>query len=95
MSGSEGTTLFAFIKKRFLLVLGWICVFAGLVIGPLPGPGGIPLLLLGTTIVLTQSFTARRNFVKLNRRYPKWIDPLRKRLRKRRNKPNGDAPPPP
>lgn len=90
MSGSEGTALFAFIKKRFLLVLGWVCVFIGLVIGPLPGPGGIPMILLGTTIILTQSFAARRNFVKLNRRYPKWIGPLRRRLSKRK-----DLPPPP
>lgn len=90
MSGSEGTALLAFIKKRFLLVLGWTIVVAALLIGVLPGPGGTPLFLLGMTIVLAQSFSARRNFVKLNRRYPKWVGPFRRMLSKRK-----DMPPPP
>lgn len=73
-----------FVKKYLLLFVGWLLVVLGLTVGPLPGPGGIPLILLGSTLVLAQSIWARRKFVRLQRRYPKWLDPVRRMLKRKR-----------
>ena len=73
-----------FVKKYFLLILGWLLILIGLIIGPLPGPGGIPLTLLGATLVLAQSIRARRTFVRMQRRHPKWLDPVRRMLTRKR-----------
>lgn len=73
-----------FVKKYLLLIVGWLLVLVGLAVGPLPGPGGIPLILLGATLVLAQSIWARRKFVRLQRRYPRWLDPVRRMLKRKR-----------
>lgn len=73
-----------FLKKYLLLILGWLLILLGLIVGPLPGPGGIPLILLGATLVLAQSIRARRTFVRMQRRYPRWLDPVRRMLKRKR-----------
>ena len=69
--------------KRFgLTVLGFAIIAAGILIAPVPGPGGIPVIVVGLMIVLKNSFKARRQFVRLHRAHPKVISPIRRLLRR-------------
>ena len=65
-----------------LLLLGMAIIAFGILIAPLPGPGGIPVIVIGLMIVLRNSFAARRQFVKLHRAYPKTLYPIRRLLRR-------------
>lgn len=42
------------IRKPIILILGGILIIASLLTGWLPGPGGIPLFLLGIAILATE-----------------------------------------
>ena len=52
----------------------------GILIAPLPGPGGIPVIVVGLMVVLRNSFKARRHFVRFQRAHPKMISPIRRLL---------------
>jgi hypothetical protein len=65
-----------------LMLLGLAIIALGVLISPIPGPGGIPLIVIGLMIVLRNSFYARRQFVKMQRAHPKMIFPLRRLLRR-------------
>ena len=65
-----------------LVVVGSLIVVAGIAIAPLPGPGGIPVIVVGLMVVLRNSFKARRQFVRLHRAYPKTLYPIRRLLRR-------------
>jgi len=65
-----------------LVLLGLAIVLAGILIAPLPGPGGIPVIVVGLMIVLRNSFKARRHFVKFQRAHPKMVFPIRRLLRR-------------
>ncbi len=71
---------------RWALVgLGLLIMVAGvpLLVLPLPlhGPG-LLLIAAGLVIVLRNSFTARRHFIKAQRRHPKIVFPLRRLIRR-------------
>lgn len=70
------------IARVALLVLGVAIVLAGIAIAPLPGPGGIPVIVVGLMIILRNSFKARRVFVRVQRRHPKTMSPIRRLLRR-------------
>jgi len=57
-------------------------VVIGIAIAPLPGPGGIPVIVVGLMIMLRNSFAARRQFVRFQRAHPKLIFPIRRLLRR-------------
>ena len=59
-----------------------ILIAAGVLIAPLPGPGGIPVIVVGLMVVLKNSFKARRQFVRLHRAHPRVISPIRRLLRR-------------
>lgn len=65
-----------------LVLLGTAIVIAGVLIAPLPGPGGIPVIVVGLMIVLRNSFRAKRQFVKFQRAHPKMVFPIRRLLRR-------------
>lgn len=65
-----------------LVILGLAIVLAGVLIAPLPGPGGLPVIVVGLMIVLKNSFKARRLFVQVQRRHPNWVHPVRRLLRR-------------
>ena len=68
---------------RFLLVIvGLIIVIAGVLIAPLPGPMGLPIVVVGLMVVLRNSFKARRQFVRFQRAHPRMIFPIRRLLRR-------------
>lgn len=70
------------IKRTGMMLLGFAIIIAGVLIAPLPGPGGIPVIVVGLMIVLKNSFKARRQFVKLHRAHPKMLSPIRRLLRR-------------
>jgi hypothetical protein len=70
------------LTRWLLLIVGGLVVLAGILIAPLPGPGGIPVIVVGLMIMLRNSFAARRQFVRFQRAHPKLIFPIRRLLRK-------------
>jgi len=75
--------MMALILKVVLTVLGILLMLAGVAISPLPGPMGLPVVVLGLIITLRASPWAKRRFVRLYSRHPKWFGPVRRLLRKR------------
>lgn len=70
------------IVRVALMLLGVALVLLGIAIAPLPGPLGVPVSVLGLMIVLRNSFRARRVFVRVQRRHPKAMSPIRRLLRR-------------
>jgi hypothetical protein len=70
------------IRRFGMVMLGFGIIGVGILIAPLPGPGGIPVIVVGLMVVLRNSFKARRQFVRLNRAYPKTLYPIRRLLRR-------------
>ena len=66
-----------------VLVGGWLLIGVGAVFALLPGHVGVFPLVLGLIIVLRTSRAARRRFILLQRRHPKWVYPLRRLLRRK------------
>jgi hypothetical protein len=71
-----------------LFALGVILIILGLIISPLPGPGGVFLIAPGAALILKTSMWAKRHYVKFKRWQPKagrWTDwALQRRSAKRR-----------
>lgn len=70
------------IKRSGLVLLGLLIILLGILIAPIPGPGGIPVIVVGLMIVLRNSFWAKRKFVRATRRHPKVMHPIRRLLRR-------------
>ena len=68
--------------RAALVVLGIIVVAAGILIAPLPGPMGLPVVVIGLMLILRNSFKARRRFVRFARAHPKTMFPIRRLLRR-------------
>lgn len=62
--------------------LGLVIVALGILIAPLPGPGGIPVIVVGLMIIMRNSFWAKRQFVRFQRAHPKTLFPIRRLLRR-------------
>ncbi|WP_309661274.1 hypothetical protein [Sphingomonas sp.] len=57
--------------------LGVLLIIAGIVVAPLPGPGGIFFIVPGLALVLKTSMWAKRRYVRFKRWQPKaghWMD---------------------
>ena len=81
------TLSFARVRQLALIGAGCTIILLGLLIAPLPGPGGLPVMVLGGVLVLRNSADARRLFVRTKRRYPRMFSPverIRQKLRARR-----------
>lgn len=70
------------VVRLALVVLGVLIVIAGILIAPLPGPMGMPVVVVGLMVVLRNSFRARKQFIRFQRAHPKMIFPLRRLLRR-------------
>lgn len=68
--------------RWLLIALGLLIIAAGVLISPLPGPGGIPVIVLGLMLVLRNSFWARKQFIRVQRAHPKIVFPIRRLLRR-------------
>ncbi|MEM7443708.1 MAG: hypothetical protein AAF414_10310 [Pseudomonadota bacterium] len=73
--------LWRWLLRWGLVILGVIIVCIGLILGPLPGPGGIPIIAVGLVLILRGSITAKKGFARLHRRYPRFLGPIRRMLR--------------
>jgi hypothetical protein len=71
------------LKRSALIIAGVLVVILGLLIGPLPGPGGIPVVALGLVLIMRGSYRAKRLFIRAQYARPKWVYPFRRLLRKR------------
>lgn len=65
-----------------LMALGVVLVLLGIAIAPLPGPGGLPVIVVGLMVLLRNSFWAKRQFVRFQRAHPKTVFPIRRLLRR-------------
>lgn len=70
------------VVRGLLVALGCLLVVAGVLIAPLPGPLGLPVVVVGLMFVLRNSFKARRQFVRFQRAHPRFIFPIRRLLRR-------------
>ncbi len=70
------------LSRWVLLAVGLAVVVLGIAISPLPGPGGIPVIVVGLMIVLRNSFAAKRRFVRFQRAHPRLVFPIRRLLRR-------------
>jgi hypothetical protein len=68
------------LSRLLMIGLGVFVVLLGIVIAPLPGPMGVPVMVVGLILVLRSSYTARRWFVLAQRRWPKPLTPIRRLL---------------
>lgn len=66
-----------------LVILGLLIVIAGIIIAPLPGPFGLPIAVVGMMIVLRNSMWAKRRFIDAKRRWPNWVYPFRRLMRRK------------
>jgi hypothetical protein len=64
------------------LALGVLILLAGVVLTPLPGHLGLPLLVIGLMIVLRYSIQARKTFIRWQKRHPKLVFPIRRLMRR-------------
>jgi hypothetical protein len=71
---------------RWVMIgLGLVLIALGVVIEFLPLPLHMPgavILVLGLILVLRTSYSARRTFIRVQRRHPKMVFPLRRLLRR-------------
>ena len=71
-----------------IFALGVVLIILGIIISPLPGPGGVFLIAPGAALILKTSMWAKRRYVKFKRWQPKagrWTDwALQRRSAKRR-----------
>lgn len=51
--------------------LGWLLIAISPFIGPIPGPGGIPVFAAGVALLIRNSTWAKRRYVRMKRRWPK------------------------
>ncbi|MDI7774205.1 hypothetical protein [Asticcacaulis sp. EMRT-3] len=70
------------ILAKLLMTFGGACLMLlGMVIAPLPGPFGVPVMLIGLIIILRGSTWMKRLFVRLLHKYPRVMRPIRALLR--------------
>jgi len=70
------------IVRVLLVILGGLIALSGVLIAPLPGPMGLPVVVIGLMLVLRNSFKARRQFVRFQHAHPKIVFPIRRLLRR-------------
>lgn len=79
--GGPGAALLRHVRRlsprRVSLLLGWLVLALGCLAWMLPAPGGTLVIAAGASLIMANSATARRQFVRLNRRYPTILGPLR------------------
>lgn len=70
------------LARLALVVLGGLVMAVGVVLALLPGHLGVPILVIGLMIVLRNSLPARKEFIKLQRKHPNFVFPLRRLMRR-------------
>ncbi len=71
------------VRRWAMMSFGIALLAVGAVGSLLPGHLGLPVVVVGLAVVLRSSFTAKRKFVRLQRRHPNWVFPLRRLMRRK------------
>lgn len=71
----------AILLKLLMTFAGGLLMLVGVVITPLPGPFGVPVILAGLIIMLRSSTWVKRYFVRLTQKHPRFMRPVRALLR--------------
>lgn len=53
------------IIKKINIILGLFIIFIGILAAPLPLPFGLPLIVMGTIVLLKNSLWAKRGYIKI------------------------------
>ncbi len=70
------------ILRSAMLIAGILVIILGVLIAPLPGPGGVPVIALGLILVLRSSYWAKRQFIRAQHARPRYVYPFRRLMRK-------------
>ena len=70
------------LTSLLLEAVGWVLIGVGLPLAVLPLHLGVPVLIAGVIILLRSSRQARRQFIGLQRRHPRFVFPIRRLLRR-------------
>lgn len=65
------------------MALGVLIMIAGVLIAPLPGPFGLPVVVVGLMLVLRNSYWAKRQFIRMQQARPNWVFPMRRLMRRK------------
>nr|WP_246347872.1 PGPGW domain-containing protein [Brevundimonas variabilis] len=79
----SGDAVARVLRRAAYMVSGVIVVILGVLIAPLPGPGGIPVIALGLVLILRSSFWAKRQFIRAQYARPRFVYPFRRLLRRK------------
>jgi len=71
------------VKRWAYTVGGLFVILLGILIAPLPGPGGVPVIAVGLMLLLKGSYWAKRQFIRAQYARPKWVYPFRRLMRKK------------
>jgi len=71
--------------KTAAIATGAVVVLAGVILAPLPGPTGVPVMFVGSVIILRHSSGARRWYIVFSRRWPWLFNMIDRVLRRRRH----------
>lgn len=83
--------------RKVYITAGFALVALGVALAPLPGPGGLPVAMVGAVVVLRHSPAMRRRWVRARRRWPRMLAPadwILRRLRRKGSRPPATAAPP-
>ena len=75
-------SLWATIWRAVAIAFGSLLMVVGIPLALAPLHLGVPLLVVGLVIVLRMSLPARRHFIRLQRKHPKVVFPIRRLLRR-------------
>lgn len=68
-------------RRGMWVTAGFALMTVGAIGAVLPGHLGLPVLVAGLAIVLRNSMQAKRAFLRLQRRKPNWVYPIRRLMR--------------
>jgi hypothetical protein len=70
--------------RLLFLTLGWVLICGGVVLAILPflHTLGVLLLAIGLIVVLRNSYKAKRQFIQMHRRHPRFVHPVRRLIRR-------------
>jgi hypothetical protein len=71
------------VKRWAYTIGGLFVILLGILIAPLPGPGGVPVIAVGLMLLLKGSYWAKRQFIRAQYARPKWVYPFRRLMRKK------------
>ena len=70
-----------------MFAVGLVLMGIAPILGPIPGPGGLPVFIAGLVLVLKSSLWAKRHYVRFKQRRPRvghWMDRALRRPSPRR-----------